>query len=292
MKHHYFIIRCALITMLTPLSVCALPSLKNVKSLFKKQTPETIIQKEFVIKPNSVTSIENIHGNIYIKTEWNQNSIILSATQKSSPNEDDSIEIVQEQTDSGDLCIKTNATQKKTKASMDLTVIVPTNSVLNLTTKNGVIADSGELNGTITATTSNGFINLHGSHANIEATALEKGTISVSNATKDVIAQSNKGSIDICCDELNSHHKIWAKSKKGTVTIDLPEKVDARLYARSERGTVRSDKPVTLASRTTELNNKAWKNFKQEVDGIIGIGKNAEIKVIAGSSIKINNITA
>jgi hypothetical protein len=76
------------------------------------------------------------------------------------------------------------------------------------------------------------------------------------------------------------------------VTIDLPEKVDARFYAKSERGTVQSSKPVTLISRTTELNRKSWQHFKQEVEGSIGARTDAKIEVVAGSSIRINNVAA
>ena len=285
MKHRFAMLSSTLL-----FTSCA-HAFPSVRSLFKKPVPETIINKEYTVKPNTVVSIENMHGDIYIKTEWNQNSIVLSGTEKTSPREGDTIDIISEQKESGELYIKTNASHKKTKASMDIVVIAPTNSSLNFITKNGNIGDSGDLNGTIVATTDNGAIKLHGTHATIEATALNRGTITVTNATKDVIAQSNKGFINICCDELNAHNKVWAKSKKGMVTLALPEKVDARLYAKSERGTVQSDRPVTLTSRTTELNRKSWQNFKQEVEGSIGLGQDAEIKVVAGSSIKINNAT-
>ncbi|HEV2601263.1 MAG TPA: DUF4097 family beta strand repeat-containing protein [Candidatus Babeliales bacterium] len=282
---------------------------KNITSLFNSRGYEETIQQEITISPSTTVSIENPHGNIYVKTEWQQNTIALSAT-KHGPSVEitNGISLVESELDT----VKTIKTTmpNKSKGSIDLTLIVPTNISLELiTNRNNITVEDG-ISGNIIASTQDGIITLNNTRSTVQATAqkagsihvrqaegdisakTDKGNITITDSKKNVVAETNRGTVNVTCKELAAHDKMWIKTTSGAVMLDLPQSINANMQAKTKKGTVTCDLPITIKEKTTQLNKQVWKQFRQEVEGNFGNG-NAEIKVAAqSSSIKIRKRTA
>ena len=78
----------------------------------------------------------------------------------------------------------------------------------------------------------------------------------------------------------------------GAITLQLPEDVNADIQAESEQGSIICDHYITIKPFITQLNPKAWTQFKRNINGTIGSG-NAQICLHSASgNSKIAKLTA
>lgn len=304
MIHGFSLFLCIL--MLVPTSLTAKFSFKKVSSYFNAMPHETVVQKSFPCKTPGTLIVENLDGTINIKTEWNQNSIILSAVKKAArPEQLQDIQFTVEPK-SNTITIKTSYNPKKVTGAVDYTLIVPATMQLDLTTHQGTIIVHNA-QGTITALTHQGNIELYGTKGIIDATCkmagsiaihqplgpinarAHKGSITVYDARDSVIAHTQNGAIELFCKKVPATGKLVLKTVSGPIKLHLPSNTNAELSAKTDRGSLISHHLVTVKPFTTELNPKAWRKFQKEVQGTLGTGE-ADIKLFAQhGSIKILN---
>src|SRR3989338_3964939 len=89
-----------------------------------------VVSKEQVLTPNSTFKIENIFGNITIKT-WKQNRLVVEAVKKGSKEAIDSTNIDAHYTTNG-ASIKTVQQNSQTKCNVDYTVLIPHTAIIVL----------------------------------------------------------------------------------------------------------------------------------------------------------------
>jgi len=236
--------------------LCAISTQTLFSNFFSKsKKPEEIIHKKLPIKKNGTLLIENIHGNIDIKTEWSQNYIILNATKQISKKENqEDIEIkLNNNAPKNEIIIKTELKNDKMKSSIDYELIIPGNININLKTDTGSITVNkctGEIiastnkgyitieeitgqisletnqgnisvtqaHGKVTSKTTSGDINLEGISGSIDAQT-KKGSIYVAQAQGNIKAETQKGNITL----ENSNKNIDAKTQSGTIKVACKE---------------------------------------------------------------------
>ena len=283
-------------------------SQKTYGSIYSKifsKPIEEVIHKDIPLKKNGTLSIENISGNIHIKTDWEQSSVILKATKRISKKEDPkdiSIEI-EKQTAKNHVSIKTAYKDNKVKGSVDYELIIPNDIVINLKTDKGEIkikkakgpitacTNKGDIkiietSGEITAKASQGNILVDQSKGNISAVS-SYGNIQISNASKSINAQTKSGSIKTSCKNIPSTGSINLATNSGSISLSIPSSTNAEVKARTGKGRVTSDHYIEIKPQTVQLNKKTWARFKREVDGTLGSGE-ATIELTANyGNIKI-----
>jgi len=298
--YHIFLITCILF----PQKIYSKLLFDGISKIFSKQIEE-VVQKDIPLKKNDTLSIENISGNIHIKTDWEQNSIILKATKRISKKEDPkdiSIKI-EKQIAKNHVSIKTAYKDNKVKGSVDYELIIPNNITINLKTDKGEIkikrakgpitacTNKGDIriietSGQITAQAGQGNIIVDQSNGNIFASS-SYGNIQISNASKSVKALTKSGSIKTSCKNIPSTGSINLGTNSGNISLSIPGSTNAEVEARTGKGRVTSDHYIEIKPQTVQLNKKTWARFKREVDGTLGSGE-ATIKLSANyGNIKI-----
>lgn len=299
----------ALMGMIASHSLTGKLSLESVYSFFGKQTHEAIVEKEYELdKPTSLI-VNNIDGEINVTTEWNRNTICMKAIKKS--NKEEALETIQIHTQKdiqktgNQLTISTAFDNKEMTGTVDYHFIIPAQVTLHLTTESGDIAVN-DVNGPVIATTTNGNIEVNNTTNTITASAQEsgaitiahargniqattnKGDITIDDATQSIIANTNKGNIITACNQVQSTCKIALNAQtSGTITLSLPQSVNATLQAKTAHGRLTSDHYITIKPFTTKLNRNTHKEFEKQVNGIIGTGE-ADIRLTSNSgNIKI-----
>jgi len=280
-------------------------SLESLYSkLFSKQKQE-IIHKELTLEKKGTLSIDNIYGNIQIKTEWSLNSIILKACKRVSKKENtQDIEIdVENQLAANKIAIKTKYKNEKSTGIVDYELIVPNNITVNLNTKKGDIkikrvqgkikasSDKGDIKildakGSIRAHAQQGNIAISQSVGNIDAKT-KYGNISILQSSKSLHATTHTGAIKVDCKKIPSIGSVYLTSNSGNISLSLPSKTNADIKAQTHRGLLTCEHFITLKPQSVLLNKKTWDRFKREVDGTIGTGESV-IKISSNSgNIKI-----
>ncbi len=265
--------------------------LRAVDSLFKRSHHEEIIQKEYPLKGRKLVHVKNMKGTITVKSEWNNETLLMTATKKSTkPEYLDSLTIDDSKSDKNSIKIETICAANNKKASIDYVLVVPQNIRLELISDNGNIVVK-ETNGEIVAKTGNfgnieidnaqnaiyaqaehGSILINRAPKNVKAFS-SNGNITIHNAEKSIIAQAEKGKIDIECLQVPSTGKLSLNTGSGNITLRIPESTSAELQAHTESGTLTCAHYVTVKPLTTQLNPSAWTKFKREVEGTIGSGE-------------------
>jgi len=305
----YFVALC----MIAPQLMYAKFSVQQkVNSILKRSAHEATVQKEIPVKDRTIY-IKNTNGCITVKSDWDSQTLLLTATKKASkPEYLDLVTIDDSKSDKKCIKIETTCRRDNKKAatvSVDYELLVPQNVRLELVSDNGTIKVK-EMNGQIVAKTcnsgnieidnaqnavfaqieKNGSIIINQAQNNVKAFA-HHGNITIHNAKKGIIAQTNKGTVDVECLQVPTTSKVTLNSRSGNITLRLPESTNAELQAHTEKGTVTCAHYVTVKPLTTQLNSNAWTRFKKEVEGTLGSGE-ASITVHTGNgNIKILDVT-
>lgn len=282
-------------------------SLNKVYEFFGANVHQEVIEKRIVLEKPAVLVIENINGNIDIVSESKQNVLSFVATKKANKEEQlvkitiDEIHALHDEKDY--YSIKTTLSDKKSKASVDYSVVVPHGMKLQLSTQKGKITVN-ETHAPLAATTKQGNITITNADQTIKAES-DYGSIQVAHATgnvsartnygniiiddthKGIIAKTNRGKIVTTCTHIPETSRIQLQANSGNIILTVPQETNATIQGKTNRGTLVSDMYINLKAQTTQLNKKTWNRFKKEVDGIMGTGE-AEIKLSsAKGNIKI-----
>ncbi len=281
--------------------------LQKVYAFFGANVYQQASNTEYELANPGILNIENLNGSITISTETNQKKVFVSAIKKTQDEKNLSkIHIkgsIKKENNLDHLTLKTQC-EDDIRGEVDYTLVVPQGMTLQLATQHGnvtvgsargpvsICTQSGDITickaaMTIKAENENGSITITDANGNITAIT-QTGDISIEGSKKSVIAQTQKGEIAVRCAAVPETARVQLKTGSGNVKLILPKTVNAAIFGQAEKGTLISDAFIDIKPRTTKLDKKAWKQFKQEVEGTIGSGE-AEIKVLtAKGNIKIS----
>jgi len=285
--------------MITPQMAYTKSNMKeSVNKLFKRTIHEEIIQKEYPLKNRKAISIRNPRGNIIVKSAWENPSVVVTAIIKAPKAELlDLATISDAQSDKTELKIETayskttKLASKASKVSVDYELVVPHNVRLELVTDHGTIKIHGVDGHIIAKTCQSGNIEIENAQNTVYAQVEHKGSILINhaqsnvkafahhgnitilNAQKGIIAQADRGRLDIACLQIPSTSKVSLNTRSGHITLRIPETTNAELQAHNENGIVTCAHYVTVKPLTTQLDSSAWTRFKREVEGTIGSGE-------------------
>lgn len=239
--------------------------------------------------------IKNNGGNITIRGSENQKDITLKLTKKTTAQENLSkINAVYDWQADGTVTFHTQA-PSSSKSFLDYELLVPQGVALDITTKLGSIIITN-VKGTVVGKTDEGNIALShlaqettaaiGNKGNITINKIDanltaqtaQGNIEINGSSQGIIALTRKGSIKAHCIDLPHTSSIKLTSDSGNINCSLAPGTNAQLYAKALHGSITSDHYVTIKSYKTQLNQHAWKRFKQEIAGELGTGE-SEINI-------------
>ena len=209
-------------------------------------TTDVIQHKEFSQAKH--LELNNQNGTIVINS-WKQNSIAIEVITSCSENSHKNISVTMEQI-KDTVKVDTLFTGDTTKGSVVFNILLPKNTNLAITTKQGDIIIK-DVNGILKLETFSGDIKLVNPHNFLEA-------------------KTEDGNIIIRTDSIEESKEFDLISDKGNIEIYTTQAINTSLHASALQGKVISDLPITLDSKTTALNAEAWKHFKQTVHGVIG----------------------
>ncbi len=265
-------------------------SFDSLPSFLSPETHKDIIHKEYDLNEQGSLIIDNIHGNIYVKTEWKRKTIFLKVVKQTKKKEQlTNIQILDNESTNNAIKIKTVYTDESIKGFVDYFLIIPANMALQLTTGgkgnikvkrvNGSVSattDHGDIetyytNNTVIAQSNTGSINIYQANGPVKAVST-KGPITIHDAKDSIIATTKNNRITAQCKELPATSKISLETTKD-IMLSLPRDINADLQAQTTHGTLICDHYVTLKPQTTKLNSQTWTRFKREVDGLLGSGE-------------------
>lgn len=292
-------------TLLVPFystTATAMQSIKKYVPFLSKKEATASFSRELPFTNQGAITVKNSNGTITVKA-WNQDKINISAVKHAASQDQLSAITINVLQTSGSVNI---ATACKEKCTVDYTILAPPHCALTASTETGAIAITG-IKGKINATTEHGDIttehtsNTVVAHAqytgsisakqakqNVKATT-NKGNITVSNSHSSVLATADNGNIDVKTEQVPSTSKIKLTTNNGLITVCLPHDVDADLQANTKRGSIISQHAITIKPKTTTLDAQAWKQFKKQVDGILGSGEATIVLNTNKGNIKILN---
>jgi DUF4097 and DUF4098 domain-containing protein YvlB len=311
-KHVYV---CLAVFMITPHIAYTKSKIKqSMNKLLKRTVHEEIVQKEYPLRGRKAISIKNLYGNITVKSEWDNPTLLLTAVKK-APKAGllDLATVNDAHSDKLELKIETayaKNNKKASKVSVDYELVVPHNVRLELIADHGTIKIH-EANGQIVAKTCHvgnieienaqnsvyaqvekkGSIRINQAQNNVKAFA-HHGNITIHNAKKGIIAQADRGKLDIACLQIPSTSKVSLNTRSGHITLRIPEATNAELQAHTENGTVTCAHYVTVKPLTTQLDSGAWSRFRKEVEGTLGSGEATINAHTDKGNIKILEIAA
>ena len=282
----------------------SMSSIKNYVPFLSKKEELATINKEYIVKPGLMVTIKNTNGDITLKT-WNQDKITLTAVKRAATKELlDTIDMTDTIT-TQNLTITTVAKQPGT--AIDYTLMIPAHVSVNITNQMGSTSITGQLKGTACLTTTVGNLHIEKAEntvicnvlksgsttidlarSNVKSTSA-KGPITVNNAYGSVLATAEYGNIDVKSVRVPATSKIKLATNVGLINLQLPSEVNADLQASTKRGAIVSQHMITLKPKTTTLDSKAWKQFKERVDGILGTGEATIVLNTNKGNIKILN---
>jgi len=272
----------------------------------KNKVNEWIYQQEEVIKQDvkfttqKKLTLENIHGNITIKT-WKQDAIIATIIKRAySADEFNKMSVAIDCSDKDTIFVTTKAPREN--CAVDYELLMPQDFALSCQTGHGDIKirncagaiqvhikegaiELHHTGGTVAATTNDGSILVHEADGPLTISC-GKGDITLKEVDNAVNATATNGSIAMTSSMLLPTASICL-SASGSIDLSLPENTSAHLVATSDNGSIISDHLVKIEPHPTKINNHAWQELKRNIQGIIGTGK-AEIRLHAqNGSIKI-----
>lgn len=274
----------------------------------KKEERETI-NKEYALKPHSMVSIKNITGNVTIKTE-KQHKAALVATKRAPTAEQLQGIILQEKLTQDGLYLSCQRAEGSL-GTIDLELTVPETVQITASTDVGMIAIQGTAKGKLSLTAANGDITVENAENTLLAHTTQQGSITVTNAlgnimlTTDrgnitvdksyasVIAQSQtSGSIRLNAQAVPATGKLQLNAQVGSISLGLSPEANATLHGSTKRGMVTCQLPITLKPRTTTLDRKAWKQFKEQCEGTLGSGEATIMLCTNKGNVRINEFKA
>jgi hypothetical protein len=308
-KHSLFILAFLGITAISSYTDCfslndmLIETKEKLGSLFGSNTKMEVIQNDITRSTQKNLVIENNMGTIKIKTDWIQNSISLKAVKKATAEHLSKINIDIDDRNKDTIRIKTVFQDDTVKGAVDYTLMVPKQMAVRLKTDKGSIKVK-RYDGQVWAHTENGAIEIANVTHKVIATVSENGAISIDQSNGPIQASTNNGNITIN----NTKESVVASAANGTITLQavavpstssirldaagsiqvyLPQETNAHLKAHTQKGKVISEHYVTLASKTTKINNQAWAQLQKSIEGTLGSGE-AEISLSsANGSVKI-----
>ena len=261
---------------------------------------EEVIKQDIKYTTQKKLALENMNGNITIKT-WKQDAIVATIVKRAySSDELHKMSIAIDGSDKDSLFIKSKTPQDN--CAIDYELLIPQDFSLRCSTATGDIKIKN-CSGTIHANARQGSIELHHTSGTIVATTNDgsiivheadgpltisnnKGDITLKEVDNGVNATAANGSISMTSSMLLPTASIYL-SASGSIDLSLPENTSAHLVATSDNGSIISDHLVKIEPHPTKINNHAWQELKRNIQGIIGTGK-AEIRLHAhNGSIKI-----
>lgn len=278
-------------------------SFSTIRSLFSGKVFQQVINKEFAVEPSSILLLENINGNITIKSVWKHNKVALKAIKKVKKKEDMQTIVISSQQKDNKLILKTVCKKKIKSAVIDYELVVPADIKLHLVTKNGFIRVN-DITSPLVASTNYGSIEtyntkgtikleaktvgsviIHQAKGNVYATT-KYGSITIDEAQENIIAKTNKGKIQVSCSQLPNTGTINLETKSGPINLALPSFVNATIQGQTNRGILTSDHYLRI-SHNIKLNRQTRARLKKEVYGMLGSGE-ASIRLSSGyGNIKI-----
>ena len=238
----------------------ALNSFWESFSLFESGKEE-IISLDKKVPENCSFKIKNKKGNITVKT-WKKQKIVVEACKKGTEKVLKNA-LVELSINQKTITLETTHISDQSTCNVNYTILVPANleTIFLNTTQGNIKAEN--ISGKVIAQT-------------------EKGNIDLINIDGPLKTTTEKGTITISTKELHSKHSILAITKKGNVSISLPEKVSARLQATTSRGRISSEHRVTTQPRTMKINKQTMAQMSKELFCTLGSG-GPELKIHTGS---------
>jgi DUF4097 and DUF4098 domain-containing protein YvlB len=138
--------------------------------------------------------------------------------------------------------------QDHTPGGTHITITVPADTSLKLSSHNGSIEADGV-------------------HGEIDAEC-HNGSIKLTNVSGVVLADAHNGGIHVTMDHVDAGKPSAFSSINGTIDVTLPADVKASLKMRSDKGSIYSDFDVNVTSgrATTQKNNTSDGKFRVEFD--------------------------
>lgn len=275
----------------------------KLRSVFAPSNHTQVVQKDIKKTTQKTLVVENMHGSVKIKTDWNQDTISVKAVKTASEENLQKISIIMDAKNPDTITLKTVYSQPDVAGTVDYTLMVPKNMTVRLKTAHGNIRVK-RFDGHIWATTDSGTIEI--AHVSQTITAMinewgsisidqckgsinaftHNGTIEINKALGSVVASTDKGNILFDAQEIPSTSSIELDAA-GTLVVYLPEETNAHVRAQTLSGKITSEHTITLASQTTKLNDQTWAQLRRNIEGTIGTGE-AEISLASqNGSIKI-----
>ncbi len=209
-------------------------------------TTDVILHKEFT-KANQL-ELSNENGAIVINS-WKQDSVAIEVITNCAKSSHKDIKIDMECM-YGVIKIHTIFKDEKLKGTVIFNILLPKNIDILISNKQGDIIIKDVI-GDLNLETCNGTIKLINPHDTLKA-------------------KTGHGDILIRTDSIAHGKQFNLIADKGDIEIYTTPTMHTYLHACAPQGKVVSELPITLDSKKTTLNADAWKNFRQNVHGIIG----------------------
>ena len=207
---------------------------------------EVIMHREF--PKAQYLELNNEQGSIVINS-WKQSTIAVEVVTTCPESSLKNIKIDMEYIDQ-DIKIHTIFTDPKIKGSVLFNILVPKDTNLIISTKQGDIIIK-DVDGSLDVET------MH-------------GDIKILNPHHEVQAKNMHGSIVIRTDKITADKEFNLEVDKGDIELYTTQTINTYLNAHALNGKVTCDLAVKLDSKTTKLDAAAWKQFRQIVHGSIG----------------------
>jgi hypothetical protein len=265
--------------------------------------PEALLELTPKKKTASLQIQHDVPGSIAIQG-WHQNHIAVSIQKYTHTDDDaDRITTTLTQTEYGviTLAILENEALHK-RVQVDITVHIPhhiattimaQNEVSITHTDNSIRVETEK--GNVTTQKTRGKLYLKTNKGDIHCTEsygainvqTERGNITIAESYQSIDAKTARGIITVDCARVPSTARIELSTKKGSLTLAVPESTNAHLIADTTRGTVTSNLLITIERHTMVLNSGTYQDLQRHIRGIIGQQETAEIKLSGSKDIHI-----
>ncbi len=261
---------------------------EKLTSLFAPAVHTEIIERNIACSTHKKLVIDNPHGSIKIKADWEQAAISLRAVKKATAANLAKIHVDVDATDPDVVRMKTVFRDTAVKGSVDYALIVPKRMAVRLKNGNGAVKVK-RFDGQVWAHTERGSIEISCVTDAIEASIGESGSITIADSSGSIMASTNRGDVHIG----GARNSVVAHAPRGSVIVEalnvpptsslclsaagsleliLPTTTDAYVKAKTDHGRIISERPITLASKTITLDGESWQRFERNIEGTIGKG--------------------
>ena len=218
---------------------------ESVSKIFSLNKQENIFHQEF----KDVKQVELLCeiGNITIHT-WKQSSTMVEL--KKIGSQAQMSQTIVDFVNYDDLLqIKTEFLDKKILATIHITIIIPEQTSIKISIKNGNIFIKN-LSGSIDAQT-------------------DLGNIDIIDGSSDVTIFSKRGNINIQRENMINTQKISAITDNGNILLQIPQHMNTNIIAEAKNGKIYSDLLITLQQKTTKLTDEVYKQQRHQLSGSI-----------------------